>query len=817
MFRKPYKSPRHVFALRHALLASAVSCASTAWAQLDSAPLSCRDNGGQSVSCNDMANSLDWVKLRALPKELRNRRCENCGGAYIDPLAGEAGNDPDTADIVATASNSEVIGNTVTLTGGVAVSQGYRHLSGDEASYDREAQIGNISGNITLREPGVLMRGDRAQFNSETGAAQIENSEFLLHQQGLRGEASELRRDEEGLLHVLNGELSFCPPEEQDWAIRADAMELDVEAGVGTAHGAKFDVGGVPIFYAPWLRFPLDDRRRTGFLWPDIGSDTKGGVDIATPVYFNLAPNYDALYAPRYIEERGLNHEVELRYLNRDFGYWSVGGAFMDNDDRYASEFPEERNHDRWLGKIEHRGLFDQRWRSQVDYAKASDSFYLKDLDTTSLEAKRDTALRQMARLDYLGDDWLVNLEFLQFQSLADDISDDYRKLPQITAQYRGESTPFTLNPIFVGQYSNFDTDETRIVGDERVKGQRLYAEAGVDYPMQWNYGFLTPTLKYRQLEYDLEGSLLPDSDGSPSAGSALASLDGGLFFERSMQFGGKGYLQTLEPRLMYLYSDYEDQQAQPDFDSAELTFSYNQLFRETRFSGRDRLDDANQLSVGVTTRFIGEESGREYLSASLGQIFYFDDRRVRLKPTDPPLDTSGSEMAAELAYTPNGAVNLRTSLIWDPYSGDMTAGNFAVQYSRDNGSVFNLGYNYRRPQGDFINQPITEQGHFSAYVPIHRRWSLFASMNYSFEGDRSIEDMVGVEYDSCCWQVRLLHLRYIDTAPGQISTDFDNPALQREHSTQIQIVLKGMGGFGDRVSGLLEDMIRGFEERENY
>ncbi|TXS90885.1 LPS-assembly protein LptD [Parahaliea maris] len=756
-----------------------------------------------------IAHPLDWVPLKSVPEELQDAECRSCRGRYIDPLAGaDTGADPELSDINASATSTELEGDEVYLHGGVSVQQGYRRLQGREAYYNRSESTGKLTGGITIREPGMLLKGQEASFSSDTGEAEITDSQFVLHQQHMRGAAKALRRDAEGKVHVQNGALSYCAPGEQDWEIRADEMELDLDEGIGTGRGTKIAVGGIPVLYLPWMRFPLDDRRRTGFLWPDFGNDTRGGVDIATPVYFNLAPNYDALYTPRYIEERGTNHEVELRYLNPAVGSWVVGGAYLKDDKRYEDERPELNDHSRWLGQVKHNGLFDRRWRSTVDYSKASDVDYLKDLRTNSLETRRETSLLQLGSLDYLGDDWLLGVDFQQFQSLADDINNDYAKLPQFTGQYRGEYEPFAFEPILLGQYSYFDSD------DDRVKGQRIYGEAGVTYPMLWEAGFLKPTAKYRYLEYELTDLSAGLSNDSPSAGTAMFSLDSGLFFERPTRLLDRGLLQTLEPRLYYLYSEYEDQTEQPDFDSAELTFTYNQLFRETRFSGRDRLDDANQLSVGLTTRYISEEDGREHLNASLGQIFYFRDRDVRLLANAPPLDQSSSEMAAEVNFYPNERLTVRSSLVWDPHSTDMNAGNVQASYERDDASIYSVGYSYRRPLTTVRTQPVTEQAHFSAYIPLGNRWSVFGAVNYSVEAGESVEDMFGVEYDTCCWQVRLLHLRYYDSPTGQI-LDFNDPNLERESSTQVQIVLKGMGGFGSRVTGLMEDMIRGYRERE--
>lgn len=754
------------------------------------------------------AAELDWVPLESIAPESRDAQCINCGGSYVDPLAGaDTSQAPEASQIEAVAKSTELRGSEVLLQGGVEVEQGYRRLRGDSALIDRDQHSATVTGNIVLREPGILLRGDRAQIFSKSGEATIEAGQYVFHDRHMRGNADMLERDSDGLIHVHEGNITYCAPGDKDWAIRADKLKLDLEEGLGIAEGARLDVGGIPIFYTPWMQFPLDDRRRTGFLWPDIGNDSSGGLDIAAPIYFNLAPNYDALYAPRYIEERGINHDLTLRYLNPLVGLWSVGGSYMSSDDRYKDQIPEGKSDDRWLGVIKQNGLFQKRWRSRVDYSKASDVDYLRDLEISSLDTQRETSLLQLASLDYLGDSWLFDLDLQQFQSLADDINEDYKKLPQFTGQYRGRGTPFRVEPVFLAQYSNFDSDE------DRVTGQRVYAEAGATYPMLWTYGFLRPTMKYRQINYDLsDGRFF--TDDSPSAGAGLASIDGGLVFERDASFAEKGLVQTLEPRLYYLYSEYEEQIDQPDFDSAELTFSYNQLFRETRFSGRDRLDDANQLAVGVTSNFIEPETGKRLLSASIGQIFYFRDRKVRLLPFDEPLDESGSEIAGELSFTPVNNFWLRSNLIWDPYSGNMNSGHFLASYTPDNGSIFNLGYSYRRPLTTINTQDVTEEASFSAYFPVYRNWRLFGAIDYSMKGNTSVQDMVGVEYDNCCWTVRLLHLRYYDNFSGDVP-DFDNPDLEREHSTQVQIILKGMGGFGNRITSLMEDMIRGYKERE--
>lgn len=763
--------------------------------------------------------ALDWVPLEAVPECVSDRQCVICAGTYIDTLAGEDTSvPPEKMDIRAHANRTELQDTQVILTGDAYAVQGYRRVRSDNVVINREQESAMLTGNVTLREPNILLQGDNAQIHFNTGEALVYDSEFVFHREHLRGAADVLQRDADGLIRIHNGNFTYCAPGEDDWSVLSKDMEIDLDEGLATAHHARVELEGVPVFYTPWLRLPIDDRRRTGLLWPDFGNNSSGGLDISVPIYLNLAPNYDALYAPRYIEERGLDHQLQLRYLNPLLGEWLAGGAYLGNDKLYQEQVPEQDSTDRWLGVVKQDGLFQERWLSRVDYSEASDVDYMKDLETTSIDAQRSTSLLQMASMDYLGDNWLMNLRAQQFQTLADDIRKAYEALPQLTNEYRSNGTPFVPGPILLAQYSNFGAQE------EVVTGQRLYSEAGLDYPMMWRFGSLKPVLKYRQLNYELnEGEFFADNslgggqyfdENSPSAGAPLASLDGSLIFERPLSFAGKGMLQTLEPRLYYLYSEQEDQSNQPVFDSAELTFSYDQLFRETRFSGHDRLDDANQFSAGVASRFIDDETGRSLFSGSLGQIYYLQDREVQLIQGEPPANDWGSEIAGELVFAPTERMGLRSSVVWDPYTDNMNAGFLEARYETDYGGIFNLGYSYRRPLTVVNTEALTEEASVSSYLPLDNNWSIFGAMSYSVEDNISVEDMVGVEYDSCCWMVRLVQLRYYNNVSGEVP-DFSNPDLERENTIQFQFVLKGMGGFGNRITNIMQDMIRGFDERE--
>ena len=749
---------------------------------------------------------LDWQPMQVIPVKEQDLRCRQCGGRFVDPFAALShAAVPAESDLEVSADNTDVTEQELIFTGNVAVTQGARTMRADTVTADRAQQTAIASGNVLFREPGIALTGDIIYYDSVAEQAEVSGAEFVMHDRHMSGAAGQLIRTADGRIEITDGRMSYCAPDDPSWVLHADALEIDPESGDGQAWGAKIKVSGVPVLYLPWIRFPVDSRRKSGLLFPDIGSDTRGGIDITSPIYLNLAPNYDALYSPRYIQERGLLHQAKGRWLSEAFGYWEMSGGYIGNDSKLAGA-DDDADNARWLVNTQHRGYFGEHWRTQINFSRTSDAEYIRDLNNANLSAQRQTALQQFGRVDWLGDDWQFRVDFEQFQSLAQDIREDYKKLPQLTARWVGDAAMYGVQPLLLSQLSFFEADNNRITG------QRLYNEVGVTKPMNWQAGFIRPTVKYRSVHYELDDHVIP-IDTSPSSGALLGSVDSGLLFERQTNLLGKAMTQTLEPRAYYLYSQYDDPVGQPDFDSAELTFSYGQLYRDTRFSGHDRIDDANQLSLGVTTRFYDNTSGDEVFSASVGQIYYFRDRKVRLNGIDPALTEATSPIAAEAAWSPNQRWKLRASLLYDTNENTFDAAYAQASYRTANGALFNAGYILREPPPSLLDRPVTEQTNLSAHYPINENWSLFGAFEYSLEADTAVEDMFGVEYDDCCWRVRVLYLRYIDTLVGNVP-NFSDPNLQRESAVQIQIMLKGMGGFGGRVDNLLSDMIRGFDPK---
>jgi len=768
---------------------------------------------------------LDWVTRDdpaftecATPKQ-------GCDGAYVQPaqILEKADQEPEDSPLHAHADGGELAQeNTATFTGNVQLTQGPRQLRAEQAVINQDTREADVEGNIEFREPGFLLVGNEAYINMDTGEVKVYDAEYVLHESHTRGASPVINRDANEIITLEDGTYTQCEPGSDTWYLTGSEIELDVANGVGEAKHVKVRIKDVPVFYFPYLQFPIDDRRRSGFLLPSIGSTSDGGLDFALPYYFNLAPNYDATFTPRYIGDRGLLSEVEFRHLSPLFET-TVGGGILENDDIL--------DRDRWLLSLQQEGGRGQRWSTRIDYTKVSDIDYFDDLGTTGLEASSATHLRQLGQADYRTDNWFFGIRVEEFQTLSDtvlDINRPYEKLPQLRAngRYNLGSTGLKVN--LNNEYTYFDHPL-----DTQVTGQRLNTSQSLSWPYRDIAGFVTPTLKLQHIAYDLSFHNSPNADDRPEVTVPIFSVDSGLFFERDMEWGESNYLHTLEPRLYYLYAEHKDQDDLPDFDTAEPVFSYTRLFRDNRFIGGDRIGDANQISAAVTTRIIDEETGIERLTASIGQIFYFEDREVVLPITQSiirdKLNDSTSPIAGELTWRLTQDFRITSELTWDSRDNVIDFGSLNFRYNHENTSIFNVGYRFtrrndRRLGGEAFENNI-EQGEIATIWPIADQWRIFTSWDYDFTNQRTLEELIGLEYDDCCWMIRFAYRHWLDDDDIITNQDLQNGVilppgsngLSEEYDTGIflQFQLKGLAGVGSRLSGLLSDSIAGFREPE--
>ena len=716
---------------------------------------------------------LDWVAYQ-------NPQGQQCLGHYLEPNFPIMGDEElDNPPMFLEAGRTTtVIGGLTQLEGGVNIRQGYRRLASDSAELDQVTNKARLEGAVTLREPGLLLRGDSAQVDTLTSEAIFSNAEYVFHADNLRGSADRIIRLEDERLRLEQGHYTYCPPHSNAWGLDADSIVLNQAEGFGTAEDAVLRVGGVPVFYAPYFTFPIDDTRRSGFLYPSIGYSEDNGLDVSVPYYFNIAPNLDATLTTRVLSDRGLLLENELRYLNR----WSnntLNTAFLPDDD--------ETNEDRWLLGIEHQGRLSERWTSSIDFTAVSDRDYFDDLDT-SLQIARQDHLDQRADLTYTSDVGQFNARVHDFETIDNDSASPYQRLPQFTWTSE-HSLSDASNAALRAEFTRFDRDLDNLTGSDRITGDRIHVQPTINYEWRTPGYYIKPELTLWSTSYELDNQLT-GLDDNPSVNAPIVSLDSGLFFDRER---GNGGLQTLEPRVFVLYVPEEDQDDIPDFDTSEFDFSYSQLFRKNRFSGYDRIGDAQQVSLGVSTAFLTEQ-GEETARFSLGQAFFFADREVTLVSNAPDETENQSDIAAEALWniTPNWRFNLDAVLDHSDFDSNET--NARLRYQSDLNHRFSLGYRFE--------DNVRDQTDLSFIWPIAQNWTALGRWLYDRMDSESLETTLGLEYEDCCWKVSFAGVRRVDD-----TNDFDTGIL-------LTFTLKGLGSFGSGNSSFLNDII-GYEERE--
>lgn len=783
---------------------------------------------------------LDWVPREALSQEQLQLLPDNCCGAFIDPSRSLANFqvDPETAQTVFSASQGieQLNQNLITIDGDVVVQQGNRHMQNDSTTtLDRGENTVLMEGNVVFREPGILLQGTSAFVNSDAGTSRMESASYVIHDVGAHGQAeSVVYTSESGLVSIENGEFSRCEPENSFWKISARSLVLDQANGRGYATGASLRLGNFPIFYYPYtLPFPLGDERMSGFLAPSTGSTRSGGFDFELPYYLNLAPNYDATVSPRLISDRGVLTSLETRYL----ASWSMNTlnmSYLGNDKFYdpdtvnipGTESPSEE--DRWFIGYEHLGNLGRNWSTFVDYNAISDDDYFYDLGSNGLNVTSRTHLNQLGQLNFNSGFLRANLRAQRTEIIdptinTDGINKPYDRLPQFNFD-TDAYLPGGFGVRLRGQITSFDRtlDATllppsQIENGVLVTGERINLEPEINWSLESPGWFVRASGKYKYAAFDLQEQASVSVE-DPDIGIGVGSADAGLIFERQRAGGGS---QTLEPRLFYLYSEFENQDFLPLFDTTEMNFSFNQLFRDDRFSGGDRIADANQLSAALTTRLL-DERGRELGRASIGRITYFEDRYVSLKSplrnSIPKYSTLSTEsaLAGELGISFGDNWRLSTDVQWNEETEEIEEGSFRMRYQGDADHILNLSYRYRglatNPNAPLIFGIDTriKQSDVSGMWPINDNWKILARWNYDHSNDRNLETFAGIEYSNCCATIRLVGREWVD------ENELFLPNIEPNRGIFVQFTLNGLGNItGGGISSLLEDGIWGFRETE--
>lgn len=613
-----------------------------------------------------------------------------------------------------------------------------------------------------------------------------------------RGDAKLLVFEGPDRERLYGARYTTCEVGVDDWYLRAGELELNHHSDTGTAKHASIEFKGVPILYTPWVDFPFYKQRKSGFLSPSFGTTTRSGVELAVPYYWNIAPDMDATLTPRVLSKRGLQLQGEYRYLGETYS-GQDNLEFLSND--------QQADRDRWFARLQHHHNFGNGWSGGYNIERVSDDQYFSDLSTSILTTSR-VNLPQEGNVSYNSENWSFTGLVQKFQTL-DGISYPYERLPQLTLNGSQEWQRASGN--LYAQWSRFERADgapvttTPVPGGAAlttsVSGSRFVAYPSVSVPITQSYGYLTSKLGLHYTRYSLDNPEYwlgtdpnvdpPSQYQSDSRSLPIFSLDGGLYFDRDFRVVKNMYTQTLEPRLYYVYIPYRDQSDLPVFDSGVTDLSLGSLFTENAFSGNDRINDANQISLGLTSRLIDQRTGIQRLAVTVGQRFYFADRKVAL-PGGEERTSSSSDLVAALTARLRNFWNVDAAWQYDTDLDRTVKSNLGMRYNPAPGKSLNMSYRFIRDS--------LEQIDLSSQWPLGSSWYGLARWNYSLEESRPIEGLLGAEYNAGCWQARAV-LQRVSTATADANYAFF-----------FQLELDGLASVGTSPLSLLKRSIPGYQ-----
>ena len=662
-----------------------------------------------------------------------------------------------------------------TLKGHVSIRRGSQRMEADQAVYDDHSGVVDATGNVRLQQGGLITEGTSARFDLDTGTGEFTSARYQYPEQHASGRAATIVRESRDVTQLHHATYTTCDPDKVDWELRARKVTLHHDEAVGEAYNVSLRFKDVPFFYFPYINFPLNDQRKSGLLPPTLGYSNSTGMDVGVPFYWNIAPNRDATFTPRLVARRGMIAKGEFRYLS-EASAGEVQAEYLPNDKVYGA--------DRGTLAIQDKTQFNPHWNASIDASYVSDYRYLSDLGG-SLATASTTQVERRMDLNYGGNYTSLLARVQGYQNLDPTLqpaSRPYQRLPQLVFATATPAHPFGAAYRLDGEYVRFERTSS-------LTGARLNLTPSLAWPLETQGYFFTPKISLSHTQYQLAGQPAGTA-GDPSRTLPLYSVDTGVYLERETRFARRTFLQTLEPRLYYLRVPYRDQGDLPLFDTSTFDFSFSQLFRENRFSGTDRIGDANQLSVAVTSRLIDETSGREWLSGSLGQIIYLEDRQVSL--ASPPQTQPTSDFVAEASSHFSERWSSNLDLQWNPDIHKVDQGNVQLRYHWGERRIFNAGYRFRRDQ--------LTQTDFSFLWLLNPRWQVVGRWNYSQRDHRPLETLAGVQYESCCWIVRATSRRYVSDISGDST-----------RSLYLQLELKGLANIGQSVEDILEHGILGY------
>ncbi len=666
----------------------------------------------------------------------------------------------------------DVNGNAV-LSGNVVMRQGGKVIRADRLEYNAKSGQAKLVGGVEFSSPELKVRGNSGEYSPALGA-KFEGAQFELPTRNARGAARSMQVDADGTVTLEGVSFTTCPVSDVAWQLNSRNIVIDTQARNGTGRGTSVELKGVPIIYLPWMTFPVGPQRKSGFFFPSIGGSSRNGAEFMLPYYWNIRPNVDFMAEPTWYGKRGVDFAGSLRYLTpRQRG--TLDFNYLPGDDVEGI--------DRTHVHLQHVAELPGDWRFRIDATDVGDSRYFEDF-AHGPEGTSVPFTERLAEASYRDEHWNVRAQVQDFQTIDEDLPNEdrpYARTPRVLASGDWDMAQAAIDYGFDAEFVNFE----RNLG---VTGWRMDVAPRVGFDWSAPGFFVRPSAGYRYTQYGLKDEA-PGTDDSPTRSLPFASLDAGLVFERTAGSHGQRRM-TLEPRALYLYTPYRDQSQLPLFDTGLPDLNLVQLFRANRYVGADRVNDANQIAVGLTTRLFNADSGAQYLSASIGQSYYFEPPRVVL-PDEPVATRDTSDFIAQVSLSAYKNWNVEAGLQWNPEDTRSERSQFRLQYRPDGQHVLNLSY---RAQRDVL-----EQTEISGAWPLGKRWNAYARAVYSLRDSELLERFAGFEYQACCWRLRAVARRSISNREGTQETSF-----------YIQLELKGLSSVGN-ADAFLEHAIRGY------
>lgn len=658
--------------------------------------------------------------------------------------------------------------------GNVVVTRDNLKVESDWARYSQSTDRLRAGDKITMYKDGDVLVGTQLDLALNAREGDLLDPVYQMAKGAARGDAVKLIFEGPNRYTIRNGRMTTCEPGNNDWYMHSSTLDLDYNTNLGQAWNGWLEFKGAPIFYYPWVDFTLDNSRKSGLLAPKIGYGNKNGFQLQTPYYFNLAPNYDATLTPNLMTRRGLMLGGEFRYLEPDYsGVLRVEGLNDKVEDKTRSSL-----------LFQHKQQFTSRLRLDVNIQRTSDNEYLSDFGDR-LAVTSQSNLPREGILSYAGDTWSSFIRWQRYQTLrtlTNPVEKPYDRAPQVY---------FTAQPQLVpGLVTTASGELTEFIHPTKTEGLRSWVYPSVAAPFNETWGFIIPKVGVHATSYQLRPHNQSDTDYSRVL--PITSLDTGLYFERETNLYGQDMVQTLEPRAYYLYIPYRDQSHLPVFDSSETDLSLTQLFSENQYSGQDRINDANQVTLALTSRLFEGDSGIERLSATVGQRLYFSDQRVTLS----------SPGRADSARRSDWLMTVSAQL-WN----NLTA-SYAMQYNQQDSTLRRADVALTWKPGEYkllnlryVDNRIvdTRQASVSGQWPLGDGWYAMGRYNYSLTNSRALEILGGVEYNAGCWGLRLAAQRYAS------STNSYNTAFF------AILELGGIAGIGSNPLDAIRQSIPGY------